>query len=680
MENKSESSVLQNILKIGLFVVMVIVIAHLFPHYSSSFKYRFEQDKIWEYDPLTAEFDFPIYKSSEQIEKEQNEVLANFSPYYNLDEEIGKKQQERLRDLMVEHKVPDALRRYLIQSINTVYKQGIFSLQDIEQLQQDGYKKITIVNQQHVASSYPLTYCFTPKSAYDMILAGAPKNSEDALRDLDLNAYLLSNLSYDPTTSQNVRDALISQVTPTQGMVQKGELIIDTGDIVDAQKASKLRSLRIALEDQGIVEENTWLSIAGIVGLVISFILLLVLYLRVFRPHLFSDINTLLFFSILMSIIIAMACAVIKYTSLSIYIVPFAWVPVIIRVFYDSRTALYVHLITTLICSMVAPAPYEFLLLQLCIGMVAVGSLRDMAQRAQLVQTAVWILLAYCFGYTSFTLAVRGDYHMIEWQMYVYFACNALLIVFAYGLIYLFEKGFRLLSSITLVELTNINSELMLEFAEKAPGTFQHCLSVSNLAMEAAKRVGANALLVRTGGLYHDIGKMYAPQNFTENQQDGLNPLNQMDRISAAQAVIRHVEEGVIIAQKHHLPEVVIQFISSHHGTSKTRYFYNMYLNEHPGATIDETLFQYPGPKPVTKETALVMMADAVEARSRSMSEYTEESIAKMVDQMVNAQMAEDQFVDTPLTFRDILEIKRVFTKKLISMNHHRIAYPELKK
>lgn len=680
IENPSEHSILQHLLKIGLFAVMIVLIAHLFPHYSNSFKYRFEQDKIWEYEPLTAEFDFPIYKSSDQIEKEEKDVLANFSPYYNLDEEAGNRQIARLRDAMAEQKTPEPIRRYLTQCFNTIYKQGIFSLHDIEQLHQDGYRKITIVNQLHVATAFPLDYCFTPKSAYDMIIAGAPDNSDNAFHQLDLNAYLISNLTYDPATSQKVRQSLLAQVTPTQGMVLKGELIIDKGAIIDAQKAAKLRSLKIALEEQGVGENNTWISIAAIVVLIIAFVMLLVLYLRIFRPHLFYDLNTLLFFSILMTIIIAMACAVIKYTSLSIYVVPFAWVPVIIRVFYDSRTALYVHLITSLICSLVAPAPFEFLLLQVCIGMVAVGSLRDMAQRAQLVQTAVWIFLAYCLGYTAFTLAGKGDFHMLQWTTYVYFAVNALLIVFAYGLIYIFEKAFRLISSITLVELTNINSDLMLEFAEKAPGTFQHSLSVSNLAMEAAKRIGANTLLVRTGALYHDIGKMYEPRNFTENQQDGFNPLNQMDRISAAQTVIRHVSEGVTLAQKNHLPDVIIQFIQAHHGTSKTRYFYNMYLNEHPGATIDETIFCYPGPKPQTKETALVMMADAVEARSRSLSEYTEESIAQMVDQMINAQMAEEQFVDTPLTFKDIQDIKRIFTKKLISMNHHRIAYPELNK
>ena len=333
-----------------------------------------------------------------------------------------------------------------------------------------------------------------------------------------------------------------------------------------------------------------------------------------------------------------------------------------------------------MICSLLAPAPFEFLILQIAAGMVAVGSLRDMAQRSQLVQTAAWILFTYALGYTAFTVGVSGSFRSLQWWMYVYFIVNALLIVFAYGLIYIFEKSFHLLSSITLVELTNVNSELMLEFAEKAPGTFQHSLQVSTLAMEAAKRIGANTLLIRTGALYHDIGKMMAPQNFTENQQDGVNPLDSLDRITAAQTVIAHVANGLKLAERKHLPEVVQQFIRRHHGTTKTGYFYNSYCNEHPGESVDESLFRYPGPKPNSKETALLMMADAVEARSRSLTSFTEQDIADIVDQMIDAQIADGQFEETPLTFRDLRDIKQTFVKKLVSINHHRIAYPDLKK
>jgi len=669
-----------NVLKFGSLALLILAIINLFPHNSHVFNYRYAEGQEWGYEELRAEFDFPIYKTDEQLKAERADVLSKFAPYYEVNEQVGNQQLTRILSEARAHNLSEETETYLRQQVTALYQQGIMSLSDMESMQKAGHKKVTIVNSQHVASAYPLDYCYTPKTAYDLILAGASRADAITFKELNLNALLLPNLQYDEQTSRNMRAALLKDVVPTQGMVMEGEVIVSKGDIVTAEQARKLRSLEMVLEERGISRESAWLSIVGNVVLILFFLVLLVLYLYVFRPKLFYDLNTLLFFAILMSIIILLSCVVTRFTSLSIYLVPFAWVPVIVRVFYDSRTALYVHLITIMICSMLAPAPFEFLILQMMAGMVAVGSLRDMAQRSQLVQTAAWILLTYIIGYTAFTLAVKADVSMLQWQMYVYFLCNALLIVFAYGLIYLFEKSFHLLSSITLVELTNINSDLMLEFAEKAPGTFQHSLQVSNLAMEAAKRIGANTLLVRTGALYHDLGKMAAPQNFTENQQNGANPLNALDRIEAAQTVIAHVGNGVDIARKRHLPEIIFQFIRTHHGTSRTAYFYNSYCNEHPGETVDDAPFRYPGPKPNTKETAILMMADAIEARSRSISEYSEEEIAKMVDQMVGAQMADGQLEETPLTFRDIQQIKLVFTKKLLSMNHHRIAYPEIKK
>lgn len=679
-DKSSNSHFWEMALKVGVLLSLIILIIYIFPRDTASFSYRFSEGQVWEYEEVVAPFDFPIYKTSEQLRTEQQQVLGQFAPYFNVDNRLAEQQLERILEAAKAHHLSVEMQEFLGQQVEAIYKQGILSLADMEELQSEGFSKITIVNHLHVASSYPLAYCYTPKTAYDILLAGTPAAEQQHFKSLDLNSFLLPNLTLDKQTSNKMREALLSEVAPTQGMVQAGERIADKGDVLTAEQVRRLHSLQIAMEQRGVSSGSVLLGVLGTTVLIITFVVLLVLYLYVFRPQLFHDLNTMLFFSILVCVIVALACAVVNYTSLSIYLVPFAWVPVIIRVFYDSRTALYVHLITIMICSLLAPAPFEFLLLQTGAGMVAVGSLRDMAQRSQLVQTAVWILVSYALGYTAFTLAVTSDFSRLWWPMYVYFIANALLIVFAYGLIYIFEKSFHLLSSITLVELTNVNSELMLEFAEKAPGTFQHSLQVSTLAMEAAKRIGANTLLVRTGALYHDIGKMTMPQNFTENQHDGVNPLNELDRITAAQTVISHVAEGVKLAERKRLPEIIQQFIRRHHGTTKTAYFYNSYRNEHPGEPIDENLFRYPGPKPNSKETAVLMMADAVEARSRSLTNFTEEEIAQMVDQMIDAQMADGQFEETPLTFRDLRDIKQSFTKKLVSINHHRIAYPDLKK
>lgn len=671
---------MQNFLKIGLFIALVVVIAQLFPHKSRTFKYHYEVGRTWNQEDLVADFSFPIYKTEEQFRREQDEAKQQFAPYYNIDAKSAARHSSDIIAAAQNRHLSGNLQSYLQMQFDHVYAIGIISIADMERMEKNGYSHLTVVDSRHLASAHLLKEVFTPRTAYDRILSLAPEGSTEALKDLNLNNYLLPNLSFDTLTTRNILDATLAGIAPTQGMIQSGETIIRNGETITDRTAQVLRSLEKALSEDGVSASTERLSILGNLILICALISLLVVYLWVFRQQMFRDLNTLLFLAMIMTIIIALACVVTKYTHLSIYIVPFAWVPIIVRVFFDARTALYTHIITVLICSMLASMPFEFLLLQVSVGMVAVSSLRDMTQRAQLAQTAGWILLAYSLGYTAFALSISGDWHTINWQLYIYFACNALIVICAYGIIYIIEKVFHLLSSITLVELNNINSGLMMEFAEKAPGTFQHSLQVSNLAMEAARRIGANPLLVRTGALYHDIGKMACPQNYTENQQDGVNPLSQMDYVSAAQEVIKHVNEGVAIAEKNNLPQVIVQFIQMHHGTSKTRYFYNSYKNAHPNEEFDESVFQYPGPRPQTKETAILMMADAVEARSRSLNQYTEESIAQMVDNMISSQMADGQLEDTPLTFKDIKDIKAVFIKKLISMNHHRIEYPELNK
>jgi putative nucleotidyltransferase with HDIG domain len=407
------------------------------------------------------------------------------------------------------------------------------------------------------------------------------------------------------------------------------------------------------------------------------------LYLFTYRRKLLDNLRHVLFFTILMAIIISSAFLVLVYADVKdfIYLVPFVWCPIIARVFYDSRTAIFLHIITVCIVSVAHSAPYIFLLTQMVVGIVAVISLRDMTQRAQLAQTAAIVLLVYSLMYTAMHLLFTGTYDDIEWHYYLLFAINAILVICSYGLIFLFERGFGLLSNITLVELTNVNSNLMLQFAEKAPGTFQHSLQVSNLATEAAKRIGAKVLLVRTGALYHDIGKMSNADCFIENQVEGRNPLDGMDTAAAAKVVFNHVLEGERIARKHHLPEVIVHFIRSHHGTSQTRYFYNTALNQakHAGQDVSAVSiadYTYPGPKPATKEAAILMMADAIEARSRSLKEMTPQSISNMVDDMIDMQMRDGQLSQTPLSFKDLEDVRAVFKQKLIEINHHRITYP----
>ena len=622
-------------LQVLSLVALAALAIYLAPKYSNPFKYHFEVGQPWAYGLVTAESNFAIYKTNAQLESERQELLRDYTPCYVLDTAT-------------------------MQS--DIY---VLSLPEMERINSLGCTRVSVLHNR-VATQVLVSNLHTPKEAYEL----THKN-------------IVPNLQYDSITSENLRQNILSSISLTQGMVQAGEKIIDTGEIVSERTYQILESLRRTIEEQNISHRQSLTSFIG-VGIYIAILVALFgLYLYTYRRKLLDNLRHILFFTILMALVIATAFLVLRYASVGIiFLIPFTWVPIITRVFYDSRTAIFIHIITVFIVSVAAPAPYIFILVQVITGIIAVISLRDMTQRAQLAQTALFVVLVYSLVYTAATMLVTGSIVNVEYRYYFYFAINAVLVICSYGLIFLFEKTFGLVSNITLVELTNVNSNLMLEFAEKAPGTFQHSLQVSNLATEAAKRIGAKVLLVRTGALYHDIGKMAHPEYFIENQS-GVNPLQSMSYVEAAKVIINHVEEGERIARKHHLPELIVHFIRSHHGTSVTRYFYNSAVNSaknegKTAADVNKDDYTYPGPKPSTKEAAILMMADAIEARSRSLNELTEQSISQMVDQMIDLQVADGQFSDTVLSFKDLEDIRAVFKQKLIEINHHRITYPTI--
>lgn len=661
-----------------LFIALILLVSQLLPRRTTNFKYYFEVGKPWRYELLTAEHDFPVYKTEAQLEQEKTQVLKNYIPCYKLMNETGNLQLQQLFEQEQAETLSDKQREYLQQQFASVYDKGIIAAAELQNLQSAGYKKINLVNLQHEAISQPLTAFYTPKSAYDYIMDNAPIFSGGRLKNMEINLFLVPNLQFDTLTSNQLRESLLASISLTEGVVQKGERIIGKGEIVTEDTYQVLNSLRIESDEKDEDLKQARWSRFGYILLVCLFIGMLALYLYIFRRR-YCTIRNIFFICLLIALLTLMSALVLRFTSISIYIIPFAWIPVLVRIFFDSRTAFQVHLSAILLAALVVDAPYEFVVIQLAVGIVAVSGLKDLAQRSQLALVTVYIFITYLLVYTAYTLATTGDWHLIDPWQYVWFIGNALMMLLTYGLIYLCEKGFGFVSSLTLVELTNVNNQLLLQFAEVAPGTFQHSLQVSNLATEAAKKIGADSLLVRAGALYHDIGKMSNPHFFTENQTDGVNPLLQMSEEAAAQVIIAHTAEGLKLAKHHNLPKVIGQFIASHHGTSKVRYFYNNWCNNHPGEKPDETKFCYPGPKPQNKETAILMMADAVEARSRSMSVYTEEAISEMVEQMVGTQVAEGQLAETNLSFKNVEDIKAVFKERLIQMNHHRIAYPELK-
>ena len=626
---------IRTIIQLLSFSTLAALCIYLFPRYTNPFKYHFEVGQPWGYGLVTAEYDFPIYKPEARLQEEIEQAMRDYTPCYTVDTQA----------LQID-----------------LY---IVSIEEMDRILQSQCSSIAIINN-HISTTIDTSQIYTPKTAYQLT-----------------HKELAPNLLYDSITSANLKNNIQSNISLTHGIVQAGEKIIDTGEIVTEDKAQQLHSLRKSMEDRDISKRQNIFSIVGSSICVAILLSIFFLYLSTYRRKLLDKLRHVLFFSILIAIIVAIAAFVLRYAPTGyIYIVPFTWCPIITRVFYDSRTAIFIHIVTTLIISLVVPAPYVFLLIQLITGIVAVISLRDMTQRAQLAQTALFILLSYSLVYTAVTLLMTGNILALEYKYYFYFVINAVLVICSYGVIFLFERSFGLLSNITLVELTNVNSNLMLSFAEKAPGTFQHSLQVSNLATEAAKRIGAKVLLVRTGALYHDIGKMSAPNHFIENQT-GENPLQSMDCNEAAKVIINHVAEGERIARKHHLPEVIVHFIRSHHGTSVTRYFYNTAVNAaiaegKTAADVCKEDYAYPGPKPASKEAAILMMAYAIEARSRTLNEFTEQSIANMVDQMINTQVADGQFSETSLSFKDLEDIRTIFKQKLIEINHHRIKYPTI--
>lgn len=673
--NLSKSS-LQNIFKILLGFAVVIAIVLLFPK-ENKFNYDFEIGKPWNYELLTAPFNFPVYKSEEQVVKERNEILKNYIPYYVLDTTVYETQLKKLlRDNEIQLNKSIIARNYLIEKLQFIYSQGIISSEDYNNLLKNNKTNIYCILPSRVSQIINIDKIYTPQKAYEEIV----KNSPEDILSLNLQKYLVENLRYDSITSELSKEDLLKNLSLTSGMVQRGERIIDKGEIVTPETYAILHSLKIEFDKRNSSIGHSFLVPMGEIIIIVELLILLILYLNLFRPRIFEKFNNLLFIAILMILIIGLTSVVIRYTTLNYYLIPFALLPIIVRVFFDSRTALFVHIITILIISLMVDNPFQFVLLQITAGMVAVSSLKDMTQRSQLAQTAFYIFLSYTLMYIGFEFITEKEWQRIDWMPILYFAVSCIFLLFAYLLIYIFEKIFGLISAITLVELTNINSDFMMKFAEVAPGTFQHSLQVSNLATEAAKKINANSLLVRTGALYHDIGKMVHPEFFSENQMGNKNPLLEMDYEKAARTIIQHVIEGIKIAKKNHLPEQIINFIATHHGTSKTRYFYNSFINQFPDIQPNEAAFTYPGPLPNNKETAILMMADAVEATSRSLNSYSEENIEQMVEDIINGQINEGQFRESPISFRDVETVKAVFKEKIKNIYHSRIPYPEVEK
>lgn len=665
-----------------IFIATVSVIVYFLPN-EGKFNYQFDINKPWKYGLLQASFDFPIYKNDLQVQKEQDSILADYQPYFQIDKEAEKNVLSKLREdynKTLRHSLPGTdYVRYIERTLKALYEDGIIAGNDLKRMEEDSIIAIRLVDK-NVATSRFIDQLYTVKEAYEYLLnADTAHYKKKILQQCNLNDYITPNLVYDEEKSEAAQKDLLSNISWANGFVLNGQKIIDRGEIVDEQTYNILESLRKEWEKRSDSVQEKRLTLAGQILYVGIFLFCFMAYLELFRADYYERKGTLTLLFALIVFFPVLSSIMVEQNLSSIYVVPFAMIPIIVRVFLDSRTAFMAHVTIILLCSITLRFPHEFILLQVVAGMVAIYSLRELSQRSQLLRTALVVFISYALLYFAFELIHEDDLTKLNTRMYIYFMINGILLLFAYPLLFLLEKIFGFTSDVTLVELSNINNSLLREMSEVAPGTFQHSLQMANLAAAAANKIGGKSQLVRTGALYHDIGKMVNPAFFTENQS-GVNPHKSLSYEQSAQVIISHITDGLKLAEKHNLPKVIKDFISTHHGRGLTKYFYISYKNEHPDEEVDQEKFRYPGPNPFTKEQAVLMMADSVEAASRSLPEYTEESISTLVDKIIDTQVSEGYFKECPITFKDIATVKALFKEKLKTMYHTRISYPELKK
>ncbi len=692
------------------FIFAIALVTYLLPK-TAKFKYEYSKGLPWPHKTLIAPFDFPIYKSQAELNREKDSLLNSFRPYFVLDTSIETKQISLFRSSfdsiivnfagkypeLFKHKKKKKFKQYyyqeikkdIIYSLKQVYYKGVIELPE-EYVNKPPTFELNLIKG-NIVEPYGLSELLTPKSAYQQIkintLNGLGSMTEKMfneaqsfLSDLQLNRFILPNINFDKTRTEIEKENLLKNISLTSGKVLKGQRIIDTGEIVDAKTEKILDSLKKEYEARLGTTTGMYIILLAQTLMVTLFFVIIYLFLYYFRKDVYHNFLSVMFILIMVVFMISIAAGIHSLGKIPLFIIPFAILPIVVRIFFDSRLAFFLYIITIIISAFFAGNSFLFVLLQIPAGIVAIFSLFIMVRRSQLVRAALFIFITYSLFYLVIALWQEGDIKKIDPRYFGMFAINSALILLAYPLIDIFERTFRFLSDVTLMELSDTNHPLLRMLAEKAPGTFQHSIQVANLAQEVAYKVNANPMLVRAGAMYHDIGKTVSPIFFTENQAAGFNPHTELDFEESARIIISHVEEGVKLARKENLPEQIIDFIRTHHGTTKTKFFYNSYMNENPDAKPEEKMFSYPGPTPFTKETAILMMADAIEAASKSMKHYSDDEIDKLVEGIITSQLKENQFINAPITFKEITQAKEILKQKLKNIYHARIQYPKLKK
>lgn len=679
--NNTEENYWRNLATKTVLVCITVAIIVWFLPRNEGRMYRYDVGKPWMYGSVIAKFDFPIYKTDEAIKHEQDSLLKHFQPYYSLNPLIEKKQVERfLHDY--EQGINGLPKEYVgivARQMQEIYQMGIINTNEYNNIFKDSTSMIRFVSGKN-AKSLKVSSFYSTIAAYEHIFANEKLAAQRAiLSRCNLNNYIEANIVYDKENSDAEKNDLLSSIPLASGMVMSGQKIIDRGEIVNDYTCRVLNSFDKEMKRRSSTQDEIMTTFIGQILFVLILVMMFTSYLTLFRKDYFEKPRSLTMLYTMITLFPILVSMMMKHNFFSVYIIPFAMAAIFVRVFMDSRTAFITHVTMILICAAAVKYQYEFIIVQLASGLVAIYSLRELSKRSQIFITAILVTISSCIVYLALQLMQDNQVFNIDPSMYTYFIINGIFLLLSYPMMYLIEKMFGFISNVTLFELSNTNKGLLRNLSEIAPGTFQHSITVGNLAAEIANRIHANSLLVRTGALYHDIGKMTNPVFFTENQA-GVNPHDQLSDLESAQIIISHVTEGLKLAEKFNLPGIIKDFISTHHGTGLTKYFYINYCNEHPDEQVDKEMFQYPGPNPFTREQAILMMADTVEAASRSLNEYTEESISTLTNKLIDSQVADGFFRECPITFRDIALAKSVLIERLKSIYHTRISYPHLNK
>jgi len=664
-------------------VLVSIAILVFFMPRGNQMKIDFKKGKPWNYGTIIAKENFPILKPDSLLQQEMDSLMQTYKPIYELNNETGNKQIQSFSEIFykeLQNKVPNHYRKHIIDKLLTIYQTGMMQINDYEMARSNKVTHI-VISTENVGTTHVLKEVFTPKTAYEYLVneTDTVNYERSLLQQCKLNRFIEANLTYDKTRSESQLETLEKQLVRYSGEVLAGQKIITQGDIVDDKAYNILHSMQVYREGQKRSPREQFSQLGGQIIYTAILLCCLLVFFNQFRSDYLQRIRTVMLIVLLTLAFPLITYTMVKHSFLSVYLIPYCILPIYLRVFLDSRAAFITHTISILLSAIAVATPFEFIVIQLVAGLAAIFSLRQLSQRSELFFSATLIVVMSMLCHLGFELIRMSVFttEQYDFRTYMFIILNGFLLLISYLLLIPFEKLFKFTSSVTLVELSNTNNEVLRRLSEEAPGTFQHSMQVANLAAEVANTLGAKSQLVRTGALYHDIGKLDSPVFFTENQ-NGVNPHDNLSYVKSAQIIISHVKKGLELAEKYKLPEVICEFITTHHGTSKAKYFYTKYKNENPILEVDEKFFTYPGPNPTTIEQAILMMSDSVEAASRSLPEYTEESVSNLVNRIIDSQVQEGYFNHCPITFEDISRAKKVLTEKLMTIYHTRIQYPEL--